>query len=141
MAKTSIACIVLDKRKILIAHRISKGDMGSRWEFPGGKVEDGESDKQAVVREFKEEFGVTVKKVDEQITTAEFRHNGEIRVLHAYRTFVPHKGRVLKYKLTEHTEYTWVDIDDVKLFNFVDSDLLLYPDVKNYIVTKYGPRK
>lgn len=141
MAKTSIACIVIDKRKILIAHRIPKGDMGSRWEFPGGKVENGENDKQAVVREFKEEFGVTVKKVDEQIATAEFRHNGELRDLHAYRTYVPHKGLFFKYKLTEHTEYRWVDIDDIKLFNFVDSDLLLYPDVKNYVISKYGPKK
>ena len=40
----SIACIITDKDKILIALRNPVGDMGNRWEFPGGKVDPGETD-------------------------------------------------------------------------------------------------
>lgn len=131
MSKTSIACIALYKDKVLIAHRISKGDMAGRWEFPGGKVEDNESEEQAVVREFKEEFNVKVK-VGELIATGEFEHRGEKRHLHAYRIFVPHKGLIFKYKLTEHTEYKWVKFEEIKNLEFVDSDLLIYEKVKEY---------
>ncbi|MCR4627711.1 MAG: NUDIX domain-containing protein, partial [Treponema sp.] len=43
--KLSIACIARDGNKVLIAHRQNIGQMGGRWEFPGGKVENGEEEK------------------------------------------------------------------------------------------------
>lgn len=54
------------------------------------------------------------------------------RQLHAYRIFVPHKGIFFKYKLTEHTEYKWVEFSEIRNLNFVDSDLLIYDAVKEY---------
>ncbi len=131
MAKISIACIALYKNKVLIAHRLPKGDMGDRWEFPGGKVEDGEDEKTALIREFKEEFGVKVK-AGELIAQGEFEHRGEKRFLHAYRIFVPHRGLLFKYTLTEHSEYKWAGFDEIKNLSFVDSDLLIYDKVQEY---------
>lgn len=132
MSNISIACIALNSEgKVLIAHRNPTGQMGSRWEFPGGKVEDGEDDLTAIVREFNEEFGVTVK-AGEHITDAEFEHNGKKRLLHAYRIFVPHDGIEKKYVLREHTEYRWADFSEIPDLNFVDSDLLIYDAVKKY---------
>ena len=55
----SIACIVYQNGKILVARRNPTGDMGDRWEFPGGKQEAGETDETAIIREMNEEFGVT----------------------------------------------------------------------------------
>jgi len=48
--------------EILIAYRPESVHQGNRWEFPGGKLEAGETDKAAVVRELKEELGLTVKR-------------------------------------------------------------------------------
>lgn len=137
MSKTSIACIAYDSEKklILIAHRNPTGQMGSRWEFPGGKVEDGEDDGTAIVREFQEEFGVTVK-VGEKITETFFMHNGKQIALHAYEITVPHDGMTEKYVLTEHTEYRWVEPAEIPALSFVDSDLLIYPDVVKWIASK-----
>ena len=131
MSKTSIACIALFKDKVLVAHRNLVGQMGGRWEFPGGKVEAGETDEQAIVREFQEEFGVCVK-VGDAVASAVFAHNGTDVNLHAYRIFEPHRGIFRKYKLTEHSEYKWVTFDKIKELNFVDSDMLLYPKVREY---------
>ena len=131
MSKNSIACIAFNGRKIFIAKRIPKGQMGNRWEFPGGKVEPGEGESEGIVREFLEEFGVEVK-VGEFIASAEFEHNGKIRQLHAYRVFVPHDGIKEKYVLAEHTEYKWVEFSEIENLEFVDSDLLIYPMVKEY---------
>ena len=54
----SVACIAYKNGKVLIAHRNNVGAMGNRWEFPGGKVEEGESFEDAIKREMKEEFCV-----------------------------------------------------------------------------------
>ena len=56
--KHSIACIVFVNNKVLIGKRINKGQMGGRWEFPGGKVEEGEDAIAAIKREFLEEFSL-----------------------------------------------------------------------------------
>lgn len=133
MSKFSIACIALLNKKILVARRNPTGQMGGRWEFPGGKLEPGETDKDAVVREMEEEFSIKVE-VGEKIAEASFVHNDETVFLNAYRIFVPHDGIKEKYILTEHTDYSWIPVEDVVKLNFVDSDLLLYPAVKSYIL-------
>ncbi len=135
MAKTSIACICFNERKILIAHRNPTGQMGSRWEFPGGKVEDGEDLETAIIREFEEEFGVTVR-VGNFVGEAQFKHNGEVRDLKAYEIFVPHDGMTEKYVLTEHTDYRWAELAEIPTLNFVDSDMLLYSQVAKYLADK-----
>ena len=72
----SIACIDYRDGKIFIAKRAQKGDMGGKWEFPGGKIEDGEDFETAIKREMLEEFGVDVK-VHEKITEGTFFHKGK----------------------------------------------------------------
>lgn len=135
MSSVSVACIAVNNKKILIAHRNPTGAMGNRWEFPGGKVEENESDEETVVREFQEEFGITVK-VIEKITENSFEHNGKKRSLHAYLITVPHDGGDVKYILSEHSEYKWVCVDEIPVDNFVDSDLKILSSVKEYLKEK-----
>lgn len=128
----SVACIAFEKGKVLIAHRNPTGQMGSRFEFPGGKVDEGESEEQAIKREMSEEFGIEVSVLN-KITTGHFIHNEKESLLEVYLIKVPHDGMTEKYKLTEHTDYKWVNIDDIPKENFVDSDLSVYPEVKQFL--------
>ncbi|MGN0730068.1 (deoxy)nucleoside triphosphate pyrophosphohydrolase [Treponema sp.] len=137
MPKISIACIALNEKKVLVARRNPVGQMGGRWEFPGGKVEPGETECEACIREMKEEFGVDIK-TGEMIAENSFFHNGETVLLHAYRIFFPHDGIEKKFALSEHSEYQWISIDDVESLYFVDSDMLIYPAVKSYISGNLG---
>ena len=53
--------IIWNKGKILISTRREGGLLGGLWEFPGGKIEEGESAENCIIREIKEELGVSVK--------------------------------------------------------------------------------
>jgi 8-oxo-dGTP diphosphatase len=132
MNRTSIACIAFDGRKVFIAHRNPVGQMGGRWEFPGGKVEEGEDEKDSIVRELQEEFGVEVT-VGDRIAEASFKHNSDEFSLHAYLVQFPHKGLEKKFTLTEHTEYRWAELAEIPQLNFVDSDMLIYPQICKYL--------
>ena len=55
-----VAAIIKDKDKILATKR-SYGEFKGGWEFPGGKIEEGEDKKTALIREIKEEVGVNFK--------------------------------------------------------------------------------
>lgn len=133
----SVACIAILEGKILIAHRNPTGQMGGRWEFPGGKIDGGENCERAIMREMREEFGVQAK-VGEKICDGEFFHNGKKCALHAYEIFLEHDGIARPFALTEHTEYKWISIGEIPADNFVDSDLSIYEKVRDFVEKKYG---
>lgn len=128
----SVACIIYKDGKVLVAHRIPKGDMGSRWEFPGGKVDEGEDDKTAIIREMREEFGVKAFP-GEKISSCSFFHKNKECFLNAYSVQLEHDGIKKPFVLTEHTEYKWINPKEIEKLNFVDSDLKIYPDVMKYL--------
>ncbi|MDR2110325.1 MAG: NUDIX domain-containing protein, partial [Spirochaetaceae bacterium] len=51
--RRSVAGIAVEGGRFFIAQRIPGGDLGGKWEFPGGKVEEGETDAEALIREYR----------------------------------------------------------------------------------------
>ncbi|MDR2194963.1 MAG: NUDIX domain-containing protein [Treponema sp.] len=125
----SVAGIIIENRKIFIAKRNAKGDIGERWEFPGGKVEDGETDEQALAREYDEEFGVGIT-AGTYIGSAKFEHHGKQHTVRAYKALLLSRDFVMP----EHTALRWASIDDIEALiqdnRFVPSDALLLPFIK-----------
>ena len=58
------AAIIRDGEKVLITQRLQDKPLGGLWEFPGGKVEDGEVPEECLVREIQEEIGVDIDIID-----------------------------------------------------------------------------
>ncbi len=57
-----VACVLVDADgKVLLAQRPKGRSMAGLWEFPGGKLEPGETPEACIIRELKEELGITVK--------------------------------------------------------------------------------
>lgn len=117
MVRDVTAAILLHKGKYLIARRKPGGSQGEKWEFPGGKVEPGETPAQALARELQEEFEIEVK-VGSLLCSQLFR-NGK------------NKYRLLAFDvqylcgdfiLHEHTEYSWVTPAQFPDFDLSESD-------------------
>lgn len=124
----SVAGICIKNNKIFIAKRIPGGSMGERWEFPGGKVEPGETDEEALIREYQEELGSPVT-VGPCVAQAEFEHHDQKRQLFAYTVDIPD----MDYVLTEHTQWRWATIDEIETLNFADSDKKLLSALRQYL--------
>jgi 8-oxo-dGTP diphosphatase len=56
-----VAALIIEGDKVLLTQRWPGRHVGLTWEFPGGKVEDGEDDREALARELKEELGITAE--------------------------------------------------------------------------------
>lgn len=126
---SSVACIDYRNGKFLIAKRLNTGDMANRWEFPGGKIEEGESFEQAIKREMMEEFSCEAE-VFEQLAQGTFYHKNKECSLNAFRVELKKDGINEKFVLSEHSEIAWVSASEIEKFDFVDSDLSIFPKIK-----------
>ncbi|MBO1504409.1 MAG: pyrimidine (deoxy)nucleoside triphosphate diphosphatase [Serratia proteamaculans] len=79
-----VAAIIEKNGKILLAQRDAGSDQAGLWEFPGGKVEAGESQPQALARELDEELGI-VASVGSYVASNQWQQSERIIRLHAWR--------------------------------------------------------
>jgi 8-oxo-dGTP diphosphatase len=127
LLQRSVAGIVIEDGKLFIAQRIPGGALGEKWEFPGGKVEAGETDQDALIREYDEELGVPVT-IGPLLGTASFEHHG-LHTLYAYQVYFS----VYNFKLSEHTQWRWASLEEIADLNFADSDKKLLPHLKAHL--------
>jgi 8-oxo-dGTP diphosphatase len=129
----SVAGIVIEQGKLFIARRMASGDLGEKWEFPGGKVKNGETDVDALIREYFEEFGVPIK-VGPLLAGAEFVHNNKNFRLKAYRVLFISRN----FTLTEHSEWRWAALSEIETLDFAGSDRRLLPALQAYLERETG---
>jgi A/G-specific adenine glycosylase len=117
--------IVFKNARVLITRRKLEGLLGGLWEFPGGKVENGESSERACVREIREEVNISVQ-VGSFLT----------RVKHAYTHFKIHAdvfccnylaGNV---QLNGPIDYLWIKLQDIDRYPFPKANHKFIPLLK-----------
>jgi len=117
--RITTAGICFKENKVLIGKRIDKGAIASKWEFPGGKNRWGETVEDTLKREFFEELGIDVE-VGDLIASCEFDNKGTHYFLKAHQIFI--KDEIDKLSLSVHTEIKWEFLDNLKDYNFAQSD-------------------
>ncbi len=126
--KQSVVGIVKKDNRFLLGLRMPGGDVGNRWEFPGGKCEAGETHTQALIREYDEELHITVS-VGNFIGTKIFSDEHREFELFAYEVFIL-ENDVLNSSV--HTELKWFSFAEMTELDLVPSDALFLPLVQTY---------
>jgi mutator protein MutT len=115
---TRVAAAVIEENgRVLIARRKSGDRFGGLWEFPGGKVEAGESPVEALEREIREELAIEIA-VGDLICAFPFKTGEADFELMAFRT-IRLSGAVA---CLDHEEIRWVDPGDLAAFTLTEPD-------------------
>lgn len=119
----SVAGIALRSGKILVGKRKAGGSIGLLWEFPGGKVEPGETDEQALIREFLEEFNLLIMPIRKLGESSFLNRHGKSE-LAAWEVALPKtvSEDLSLIPLHEHTQLRWVRKEELTALPMPESD-------------------
>jgi len=101
--KVIVAAAIITDGRVLACERASPREVAGRWEFPGGKVEAGETDQQALVRECAEELGVRVEVGDRVGPDVPLAHGRSVLRVYAVRLLEGDEPQAL-----EHSAMRWL---------------------------------
>lgn len=117
------ACILVDgSGRVLMAQRPEGKDLAGLWEFPGGKIEDGEKPEDALVRELHEELGIVIDASDLRPLT--FASHTYPRFHLLMPLFVCHRWQG-EVTAVEHQSIAWVTAQDLHTLPMPPADLPL----------------
>ena len=119
------AALVRDGR-VLAARRTAPAAAAGRWEFPGGKVEDGETPEAALVREISEELGVTIE-VRRWLA-------GAVPIGTAYELTVAIADLIGEPEPVEHDVVRWLTEDELDDVDWLDPDRPFLPELRQSLV-------
>lgn len=126
--KDVTAAIILKDNKVLIARRAPDERMAGKWEFPGGKIERGETPQQCLSREIREELDVSVEVLDFFGESIYRYEHGEIRLLAYFCRWI--SGG---FSLHVHSSIKWVGKDELSSFDFAPADIPLVDKLKTFL--------
>lgn len=119
MKKTNVtAAIIRQDDKILICQRAEGGSCSGLWEFPGGKLEDGESLDECLVRECREELGLRIK-IKEIYAKTSYKY-GEKEMDFTFFNAEIIEGEI---KMKVHQDIKWVNGQELKFYTFCPADV------------------
>ena len=117
---TVTAAILIHKNKFLIARRKPLIRHAGKWEFPGGKVEIGETPEQCLTREIKEEFSIDIT-VGRFFCDSTYTYNrGTVHILSYIASWL--SGEITP---VDHDDYVWAAPRDLLEYDLLPADIPL----------------
>ena len=121
-----VAAVIQKDNRIFCAQRNLSKSMGGKWEFPGGKIELGETKEEALVREIREELDSDIV-VDKYLITVEHDYPNFHITMHAYLCTLV-KGELT---LKEHNDSVWLSKEELLSLDWADADKPIVNKVLN----------
>ncbi len=118
------AAVIVHEGRIFATQR-GYGPYKDGWEFPGGKIEAGETPEQTIVREIREELNITIV-ADRYITTIEYDYPDFHLSMDCFYAHIE-EGQI---SLLEHEAARWITKDQLDEIAWLPADLLLIPYLK-----------
>ncbi|TDQ03094.1 MULTISPECIES: (deoxy)nucleoside triphosphate pyrophosphohydrolase [unclassified Leifsonia] len=115
-----VAAVVRDGDRVLACRRAPGKDAAGRWEFPGGKVESGESPEAALAREIAEELGVRIHVGALLDRTVTARAGGRAIDLACFDCRLDGDAPVAS---TDHDELRWMPVERLGELDWAEADL------------------
>ncbi|MCK9190569.1 MAG: (deoxy)nucleoside triphosphate pyrophosphohydrolase [Sphaerochaetaceae bacterium] len=119
-----VAAVIINDDKIFTAQRPDKGEVAKMWEFPGGKIEQGELEEEALFREIQEEFDTDLN-VGKKIITIQHQYSNFKVIMSGYFCTIREGNLDLK----EHLDSKWLCIDNLSSVNWAPADRPIVKEV------------
>jgi len=122
-----VTCALIeDDDQILCAQRSEKMSLPLKWEFPGGKLENGETLEECLRREIKEELGLDIKILEQLPSNTHKYSDKKVIKLIPFRCSL----QTSEIDLKEHLKIEWASIFQLENFDWAEADI---PIVQYYI--------
>ncbi len=118
-------CIIRKDFKTLILKRDSKGPRDRLWEFPGGKIEKGESERSCVIREVKEEIGLNVDNINFFTRTKHEYDDINLELI----GFIAESHIISMPKLIVHSDYKWIKNSEFEKYAFPEANIKIIQEL------------
>ena len=124
-----VAAAVICRDGKVFASQRGYGELKDHWEFPGGKVEKGETPEEALIREINEELATTIR-VEKHLTRIEYDYPEFHLIMDCYICSVING----ELTLIEHESSAWLSAGDLYTVDWLPADLLALSYVQNLLL-------
>ena len=128
MKKIQVAAAIIKKDENIFATQRGYGEFKDGWEFPGGKVEPGETPRSALIREIREELDVEIK-IEELFDVVEYDYPTFHLEMHCYICDLMSE----KITLREHEDARWLKRDELDPVEWLPADRGLIEKLKQFL--------
>ena len=125
---TVTAGVIYTKDGILIAQRRKDKSLGGLWEFPGGKLEAGETSAQTLAREIKEEFDISID-VGDYLFEHTYEYDTFNLKMYVHEASWDGNGEI---KICDHEQYAFVSLNQMDDYEFAGADYPVIDFLKNH---------
>ncbi len=128
--------IIIHQNRILITQRDSGSDHPFQWEFPGGKINPGETNEECIIREIREELEIKIEILEPMVAIS---HDYGLKQIKLIPFLCAIKSG--KIKLVEHYDFEWVMFEELKNYDFAAADKKIFRNRRNQTILKKYLRK
>lgn len=123
-----VCAVILKGDKILIAQRSEKMKLPLKWEFPGGKLKEGENEEQAIRREIKEELNIEILPIKRISSNIHDYGSFKINLIAYLCDYIA--GEI---ELLEHKDFKFVDFEKLLDYDLAEADIPFIEDLKTLV--------
>lgn len=118
MKEIKVVAAIIQKENKILATKRGYGEFINMWEFPGGKIESGETKEQALVREIKEELNIEIN-VDKFAIDIEYQYPNFYLFMSCFMCSIK-EGSI---ELLEHNDGKWITKKELNTLNWLPADI------------------